>query len=184
MKIGTQWLFTIFFATLISFQAEARRQYAQAPNSVKANIIGLWENTADSVVEVGNQRLHQGECKTLDIQVSQQLLIKLDCAGVIRNDVYSLKSTENVMVNKSQGQWTLIRYDYLNKRPQVSRMNQSSLKIPYVAEVIHLRIHANNELAFYSESFRVDEFGRIVQSKLIQAHGLRPKAKDMRVSSR
>ena len=106
----------------------------------------------------------------------------IQCSGYERNESISLENAFNQTVTRQGEHITITKYNYLTKKPRISRLQQSTLKVPFVEEIIHIRTTAQGEMSFYFESFREDEFGRIVQDGFIQAHSLTNKK--LEISSR
>ncbi len=154
---------------------------AKKPASQNSNSLRLWERGDQSVIDLGVSSNSKGQCKVFEIKMDTHLHLNIDCDGITRSEKIQLSSGDQYTVSQAREQWTLIKYNYLHKKPQTSRMTQSRIKIPYVEEVIHIKRLGASELAFYLEGFKVDEFGRIVQNKYIQAHGL--KARELKVSA-
>jgi hypothetical protein len=120
----------------------------------------------------GIQSSGDSACRLFDVEFSDILNFKILCPGQSLARIIDLKNTKDYMVSKRGSFTTITQYAYLIKKAQVSRLEQSTLKVPYVKEIIHLKKSEQGELAFYFESFKEDEFGRVVQVQQIQAHGL------------
>lgn len=143
----------------------------------------LWTQGKDTVVKLKGQGAEESaSCKVFQVQMTDVIRFKIDCAGHERSASIKLKSSADQTVTQNQIHTTITKYGFLTKKPQVSRLKQSTLKVPFVEEIIHIKKNSNGELSFYFESFRVDEFGRIVQDGFIQAHSL--TGKKLKVSAK
>ncbi len=142
----------------------------------KAGAIKTWTQGKETVVKLKGQ-LAEGtiNCQAFSVQVSKTLDFEIDCAGHSKSASISLENSAGLTVTKKGPHTTITKYNFLMKKPQVSRFQQSVLRVPYVEEIIHIKKSETGELSFYYESFRVDEFGRIVQDGFIQAHSLAQK---------
>ncbi len=170
----------LFFSFILSTNLVLARKNA-AFGKENITLAKIWERGEQSVVELNLSSTHKAQCKHFEIKIDSHLHLNIDCDGVSRSEKISLTAGAQYTVSQTKEQWTLIKYNYLHKKPQTSRLTQTLIKIPYVEEVIHIKKQGQDELAFYLEAFKVDEFGRIVQNKYIQAHGL--KTKELKVSS-
>ncbi len=131
-----------------------------------------WKVGNKSSVKIKGLNLGDNGCEKFDIYFSEKLEFQIECGEFKNSQELSLANSNTHTVTKRNGYTTITKYGYLIKRPQVSQLDQSTLKVPFVSQIIHISKNSNSELAFYLESFKVDEFGRIVQDQFIQAHTL------------
>lgn len=135
--------------------------------------IKSWVRGSQSVVKLKGQADSGGlQCSDFEIKMEKQLTLQIDCGDFSQARILPLENGKSTSVTRNKGFITITSYGYMLKNPQVSATKQTTLKVPYVEEIIHLKISKNGDLAFYLESFKVDEFGRIVQDQFVQAHSL------------
>lgn len=135
--------------------------------------IKSWIRGQHSVVRVKGQSNDSGAlCTDFEIKLEDQLSLQIECGNFSQSRALPLESSSKVSVTRHKGFITITRYGFILKNPQISTTKQTVLKVPFVAEIIHLKISKSGTLAFYQESFKVDEFGRIVQDNYLQAHSL------------
>ena len=141
-----------------------------------------WEKGKQSFVQIKGQGMDESaNCKLFNVKIEKKLHMTIDCIGHEMTRELVLETSADQSVTQKSDHITITRYNYLVKKPQVSRLNQSTLKVPFVEEIIHLKKNPDGELSFYYESFKEDEFGRIVQDSFIQAHSLAKQA--LKISS-
>lgn len=177
--------FTVIFFMFIATSAWAGKGVihgSQANRKLSQVAEKQWLGTANTVLEIkGVRQSIKDTCKVFHVRLSEKLNIQIDCQGLSKNLVVSVEKDQRYKVSKSGAYTTLTRYGYFEKKSQVSRLEQTTMKIPYVEEIIQLKTGSRGDLALYFESFRVDEFGRIVQDKHLQAYGM--GAKGLNLSS-
>lgn len=170
----------IILSGLLSWQGGAFAKSARTHRSVstvKLNSANTknWKKSLNSVVQ--KQGLETGDanaCEKFDVQLAQDLRVNIVCGQFKKNIQVDLRKSEKRLVSHKDDHITITQFNYQVKKIQVNQMTQKSLNIPYVEEIIHLNIQSNGELAFHQQSFVVDQFGRIIQSQLIEAYGLTP----------
>lgn len=158
----------IIIATLVSlpnFTLAATQKQSTKPG-------GGWSLSATSVVSLKGVESTSEQCEAFEVKVGKQLEISLKCGELEEDRNLSLTSDSNYSVNRNKKYTTITKYAYMAKNHQISQLKQATLKVPYVKEIIHLKVDEQGKMAFYSERFKVDEFGRVVQDRLIQAHSL------------
>ncbi len=171
MKLVVTWILSLLFVGSPAFAKSGRRVSNQ-----KATIQTAWVKGKETVVNLKGQLTGEAtNCETFQVQLNDQLQFKIDCAGHAKSDRIDLSNGSGVTVTQKGGHTTITKYNFMLKKPQVSRLQQSTLKVPYVEEIIHIKKSKDGKMSFYYESFRVDEFGRIVQDGFIQAHSLTEK---------
>lgn len=161
--------------------ANSKRQRSTAQHKLDFKK-GAWLKGENTVIEVNGIRVHDpSQCKVFDVSVAEVLQFKIECGGQEKAEKLNLKSNSRYSISRHGEHMTITKYNYLLKKPQVSMLEQASLKIPFVEEIVHIKRQSDGELAFYIEKFRVDEFGRIVQEFFMQAYGL--SKKNMKISA-
>jgi len=167
---------------MIAIPSQAKSKRRVSASDKKVVKLEIWAKGADTVVQIkGSLSEEASTCKAFDVKMNDQLSFNIDCNGKEKTQTLQLESDSSYTVTRRKGHTTVTKYNYLIKKPQISRFKQSTLKVPYVEEIIVLRKGEKGELAFYYESFKVDEFGRIVQDNHIQAHSL--TSKKMKISA-
>lgn len=153
--------------------AKSHKQVEVNPSTVVSSGEKSWTQGDNTVVTIkGIRSTDRSDCRMFDIEFTDILNFKILCQGQSMARIIDLKDSKNYMISQRGDFTTITQYAYLIKRAQISRLEQSTLKVPYVKEIIHLKKSESGELAFYFESFKEDEFGRIIQVQQIQAHGL------------
>ena len=131
-----------------------------------------WQLNPKSVVKIKGVDLAEKSCSRFQVHFEDNLSYKINCGDFSVDQSLALNNSKKHTVTRKNGYTTITRYGYLIKKPQISQLDQTTLRVPFVAQIIHINQSENKEMAFYLESFKVDEFGRIVQDQFIQAHGL------------
>lgn len=132
---------------------------------------GKWKKGQNTVIKLKSKKT-KGRCNEFNVSLTKELSYSIRCHGQKIQQKVALDGNGQYTVTRRGAHITITRYEYLLKKPQTGRLELSSIRIPYVREVIHIKKHLNGELAFYRESFVLDAFGRIVQEDFIQAHSL------------
>ncbi len=165
----------IVIIMLFANSAFAKNQRRVSTESRAATVVKTqqWAMDPGSVIKIKGSALGQeAQCSVFSVKLNKELSFKITCPGFEKSVSLLVESQAQYSVSQSAGNTTITKYAYLMKKPQVSQLEQAILKIPYVQEIIHLKRNKNGQLAFYYESFKVDEFGRIVQKDFVQAHSL------------
>jgi hypothetical protein len=131
-----------------------------------------WQLSQKSVVKVKGVDLGERSCSLFQVHFDENLSYQINCGEFSVEQNLALNNSKKHTVTRKNGYTTITKYGYLIKKPQISQLDQTTLRVPYVSQIIHINENDKNEMAFYLESFKVDEFGRIVQDQFIQAHGL------------
>lgn len=172
LRLMTASLFFLTFIVGPQVILAKSRRVATPKKAIKVQQ-GVWKKGAHTVVRVGgNLSSEIDKCRSFEVRMDSELRFHIDCQGQSKIETISLTKKDGHTISRKGGQLTITKFNFLYKKPQTSQLEQSSLKIPFVEQIIYIKKQKNGELAFYFESFRLDEFGRIVQDKLIQAHGL------------
>lgn len=137
---------------------------------------GFWKKGANTIIQGQNPNgtLNQ-ECLVFDVRVDTSLKIRIECKDNTKIENISLSNQGTYTISKSRNQITVTKFNYLPRKLRTSNLEVSSIRVPYVEEIIQIKKQGNGGIAFYMENFKVDEFGRIVQKSFIQAHGLTNK---------
>ena len=147
----------------------------EAPTQ-KEDPVQIWRKGSDTVVQLKGQAFEDSaSCKDFQIQLQKALSYNIQCIGHEMADTLALTSGPGHTVTQRGDHITITKYNYLMKKPRVSKLRESTLKVPFVEKIIHIKKSEDGSLAFYYESFREDEFGRIVQDGFVQAHSLTNK---------
>jgi len=163
-------------------EGESIVQEKEVAGAVVAHASKKWRKGKQTVIQLKGQASEESaSCRVFSVNLNEKLSFKIQCIGQVMDQSIDLTSGTNRTVTQHGGHITITKYNYLTKKPQVSRLKRSTLKVPYVEEIIHLKKGSAGELSFYYESFKEDEFGRIVQDGFIQAHSLAQKK--MKISS-
>ena len=172
----------IIAISLMTLPSQARKVRKVSAHQKKTSVQQLWVKGAETVVRLKTAPVSgESVCKSFDVLLGEELTYKIECDGQSLSQTLDLHLNSGYTVTRNQSHTTITKYNYLIKKPQVSRFEQSTIKIPYVEEIIHLKRGSEGQMSFYYESFKVDEFGRIVQDNYIQAHSL--SSKRMKISS-
>ncbi len=131
-----------------------------------------WQLNQKSVVKIKGVDLGEKSCSLFQVHFEKDLSYQISCGEFSVEQNLALSNSKKHTVTRKNGYTTITKYGYLIKKPQISQLDQTTLRVPYVSQIIHINENDKNEMAFYLESFKVDEFGRIVQDQFIQAHGL------------
>jgi hypothetical protein len=175
----------IILATLILASPSMARTARRGTSNTKAEVVKsqLWQKSNETVIHWNHQSMDDSsQCTTFQVQFGKQLSLNLKCHNEEIQRSYQLESQAHQSVTLKESHATITSYGYLIKKPQISRLKQTQLRVPYVQEIVHVKKNQEGNLAIYIESFKEDEFGRIVQDSLIQAHSLVPR--ELKVSSR
>ncbi len=135
-----------------------------------------WKKSSRSVVQ--KQGLETGDasaCEIFDVKLALDLKVNIVCGQFKKSIQVDLSKSDKRLVSRKEDHITITQFNYQVKKVQVNQMTQKALNIPYVEQIIHLNIQNNGDLAFHQQNFVVDQFGRIIQSQLIEAHGLTPE---------
>ncbi len=176
----------ITIASLITLPAMAKRQRklnsAQDEKTPTTEVVevstdeNLWHKGVKTVVQLKGQASEDSaRCKTFQVKLADQLEYKIECVGQEMAETLELKSVTNRTVTQKGEHLTITEYGYLMKKPSVGKGESSTLKVPFVEKIIHIKKLPDGEMAFYFETFKEDEFGRIVQDSFVQAHSLTNK---------
>ena len=131
-----------------------------------------WQLNSKSAVKIKGVDLGEKACSQFQVRFDDILSYQINCEGFSTDQNLTLNNSNQHTVTRKKGYTTITKYGYLIKKPQISQLDQTTLRVPFVSQIIHINQNEKNELAFYLESFKVDEFGRIVQDQFIQVHGL------------
>lgn len=183
MKAKLLVLMMIGFTATPSFARIGQRLLAQQTQKIsgaqavaESASLKTWLKSTETVVKLKGQSSEESaNCKTFQIEMDEKLKYQIDCIGQELAETLELKNTATQTITHKGDYLTVTRYDYLTKKPQISQLQQSTLRVPFVQQIIHIRTTKQGLMAFYLESFREDEFGRIVQDRFIQAHSLTNK---------
>lgn len=133
----------------------------------------IWHKGANTVVQLKGQATEDSAlCKTFNVKLADRLEFKIECMGKEIADSLDLETNGGKTVTQKGEHLTITQYGYMTKKPRIAKAKSSTLKVPFVERIIHIKKMPEGEMAFYLESFREDEFGRIVQDGFIQAHSL------------
>ncbi len=132
-----------------------------------------WRKGKNTVVQLKGQASEDSaRCKTFQVRLEEELEYKIECIGQQMHAKFGLESSASRTVSQKEGHVTVTQYGYLTKKPRISKDKRSTLKVPFVEQIIHIKRLEDGQLSFYFESFKEDEFGRIVQDGFVQAHSL------------
>ncbi len=154
--------------------AKSQRRISAETKVVKVEVENsLWHMGKNTVVQLKGQASEDSaRCKTFQIKWSDSLQYKIDCVGQEMKASLELQSSAGRTVTLKDEHLTITQYGYLTKKPQISKTKMATLKVPFVEQIIHIKKMEDGQMSFYFESFKEDEFGRIVQDGFIQAHSL------------
>jgi hypothetical protein len=156
-------------------QTDPRVQSTEKLGSILQSA-NLWQKGQDTVVQLKGQASEDSaRCQAFQVRLTDKLAYKIQCIGQELTATLSLESSPNQKVTRKGQHLTITQYGFLIKKPRVSKSEESTLKVPFVQQIIHLKSNAQGQLSFYLESFKEDEFGRIVQDSFLQAHSLQHK---------
>lgn len=168
---------------LMATSSFAKAAHNQARSMTSESIpSGIWRLSPHSVIQTKNfMGINLQDCVAFEIRLEGNLKIKIECKGSSKIENLLLTSQGNLTVTRSRNQITITRFEYLHRKIRTSNLELASVRVPYVEEIVQIKKQANGDLALYLETFKVDEFGRIVQNAFIQAHGL--TSKNLNISS-
>ncbi len=167
-------------ATKVVHQKQVKAESSETSNPVSATKIidvkaeqNTWRKGKNTVVQLKGQASEDSaRCKTFQVRLEQELEYHIECIGQQMNAKFNLESSASRTVSQKDGHVTVTQYGYLTKKPRISKDKKSTLKVPFVEQIIHIKRLEDGQLSFYFESFKEDEFGRIVQDGFVQAHSL------------
>ena len=137
--------------------------------------VGHWGATGDSVIKYKGQNSPVDRCAKITVSVSKdKLAYQLECGDQIISDDLVLGKSETQSVYQQGEHITINHFGFIDKSPQVSRLDQAKIRVPFVDKIIYVKTNQSGSLSFYLESFRVDEFGRVVQIYRVESFDLQP----------
>jgi hypothetical protein len=162
-------------------QKASGRKMAQTNQIESSN--KKWSKSATTVIKKhGVDNVKMSHCETFDVHLGKSLKVDIVCGNYSKSIEVNLTKNQNRSVSRHGGHLTVTHFNFQIKKVQVDQFTQNPIKIPFVEELIHLSIQANGDLAFHQEIFSLDQFGRIVQKEVIEAHGL--KSSDLNLTAR
>lgn len=164
MKQPQRWIVLFFIAALAL--TKPLLSHALAP--------GVWKGSDETLLQtLHDGSLHSQSCKDFLVEIRESLLMSFQCDGKTQVKRAPLRKSAIRTVKTGKSHITITEFAFQHKKVRVGRLEQDLLKIPYVKEVIHASLQSDGSLAIHWESFEIDRFGRIVQSDLYKAFGLK-----------
>ena len=184
----TQLLVTL---TFLSFTIAAlAKSRAKINTRTKANVEatkfkGKWIRDKFSTLQSHGLSVEDAnQCESFEVEVLEKNIIyKIRCGKHFSSGLLPLGLEKDYKVERKGNEITVTKLNYYGQKVQTSNTAQNLIRNPFVEEVTFVKILQDGTLAFYKESFSVDDFGRVVQKSFLQGYGL-TSASDRKVGKR
>ena len=179
----------VFSVTSVAFgqnQNASQAKAAERAQAIESNksVDGKWSHSKSSVLtSQGLNIVNPNQCEKFDVEISDKLFqFKLRCGAHFSSGLMPLISgNSQYQVRRGENSLMIIKMGYYGLKIQTGQARRELVKVPFVEEIFRFKVFEDKTMSFYREQFKVDDYGRIVQSNYLQAFGLTKKV--LKISS-
>ncbi len=173
-------LVVILSVTSVATAQESAPQSANDPVRAQQNkneeaINGKWVYSATSALSSQGMNItNPSACEKFAVEISDKhFQFKLRCGSHFSSGLLPLVSDdEQYQIRRQADAIMIVKMGYYGLKLQTGKARRELVKIPYVEEIYRVKVVDGKSLSFYREQFKVDDYGRVVQSNYLQAYGL------------